>query len=444
MESGRPLPSSDPRDGRGGWRAALFIVEPGNADGLIHAANATTSSRGLPWHNYHLLATALDISVTCSARLLLHRTLPASASAGFPQAVLGGHGCRPVQFQRGRVPELLLQLVPLLYLVGLCHRGDRGHLRGRECQLDRRVWCVLGHHGGVPHCLLARQGTYRVEQPVDGSSFGRLTEKFVFSRTGATIDTQRLLETNQDGFLVKLLPIWVSSIVFAACISQITTLFTKQGSTMDRRLGGAAGLVVPPAALQCCISFTFIVLVPIYDRAIVPFVRHLTGHPGGITMLQRIGAGMVTTCINMVVAALVETKRLRVTKDAGLLDQPDVAVPMSLCWLVPQYVLICLAEVFSYIGLEEFFYNQVPDALRSVGLALCLGIFGAGSYASGMLVWAIDWATTRGGRDSWFSDNLNRAHLDYFYWILAGLGALEVVVFLYFAKQYVYRNKPDQ
>ncbi|VAH66494.1 unnamed protein product [Triticum turgidum subsp. durum] len=255
--------------------------------------------------------------------------------------------------------------------------------------------------------------------------------------------TVGLLETNQDGFLVKLLPIWLSSLVFAACISQITTLFTKQGSTMDRRLGGATGLVVPPAALRRCISFTFIAMVPVYDRAIVPFVRRLTGHPGGITMLQRIGAGMVTACITMVVAALVEAKRLRVAKDAGLLDLPDVAVPMSLCWLVPQYVLIGLAEVFSYIGLEEFFYDQVPDALRSVGLALSLSIFGMGSYASGMLVWAIDWATTRGGGESWFSDNLNRAHLDYFYWILAGLGTLEVVVFLYFAKQYAYRDKPE-
>ncbi|KAF7038833.1 hypothetical protein CFC21_048946 [Triticum aestivum] len=301
-------------------------------------------------------------------------------------------------------------------------------------------WAIMVVYLAV---FLLGKRTYQVEHPMDGSSFGRLAEKLVFSRPDATIDTQRLLETNQDGFLVKLLPIWLSSLVFAACISQITTLFTKQGSTMDRRLGGATGLVLPPAALQCCISFTFIALVPVYDRAIVPFVRHLTGHPRGITMLQRIGAGMVTSCITMAVAALVEAKRLRVAKDAGLLDRPDVAVPMSLCWLVPQYVLIGLAEVFSYIGLEEFFYDQVPDALRSVGLALCLSIFGVGSYASGMLVWAIDWATTRGGGESWFSDNLNRAHLDYFYWILAGLGTLEVVVFLYFAKQYAYRHKPE-
>uniref|UniRef100_A0ACD5V2E0 Uncharacterized protein n=1 Tax=Avena sativa TaxID=4498 RepID=A0ACD5V2E0_AVESA len=209
---------------------------------------------------------------------------------------------------------------------------------------------------------------------------------------------------------------------------------------MERRIGG---LVVPPAALQCFISITYITLVPVYDRALVPLARRLTGHPAGITMLQRVGAGMAMCSVAMAVAALVEARRLRAAEDAGLLDRADVAVPMSLWWLVPQYVLIGLAQVFSCIGLEEFFYDQVPGELRSVGLALCLSIFGVGSYASGALVAAIDWATTRGGGESWFSDDLNRAHLDYFYWLLAGLGALEVAVFLYFAKRYVYRNKSE-
>jgi peptide/histidine transporter 3/4 len=248
-------------------------------------------------------------------------------------------------------------------------------------------------------------------------------------------------EEEGKGFLSKLLPIWLSSLVFAAAMAQITTLFTKQGSTMDRRIGG---LVVPPAALQSFISITYITLVPVYDRALVPLARRLTGHPAGITTLQRVGAGMAVSCVAMAVAALVEAKRLRTAVDAGLLDRPDVAVPMSLWWLVPQYVLIGLAEVFTYIGLEEFFYDQVPDALRSVGLALCLSILGVGNYASSALVAAIDWGTTRGGGESWFCDNLNRAHLDYFYWLLAGLGALGVAVFLYFAKRYVYRNKSEQ
>ncbi|TVU36368.1 hypothetical protein EJB05_18300, partial [Eragrostis curvula] len=284
--------------------------------------------------------------------------------------------------------------------------------------------------------------TYRAEQRVDGTPFADAARAWaarVFRRRNAT-GTERLLAPQPEdgkGLVAKLLPIWLTSLVFAAAISQLNTMFTKQGSTMDRRI---SGLVVPPAALQCIVSFTFIVMVPVYDRGLVPLARRFTGHHAGITTLQRIGAGMAMSGAAMVAAALVEARRLRVARDAGLVDRPDVMVPMSLWWVIPQYVLIGLAGVLGKIGLEEFFYDEVPDTLRSVGVALSLSALGAGSYVSGLLVSAIDWGTKRSGK-SWFSDNLNQAHLDYFFWLLAALVAMEVAVFLHFANRYVYRNK---
>ncbi|CAO2195410.1 unnamed protein product [Urochloa humidicola] len=286
--------------------------------------------------------------------------------------------------------------------------------------------------------------TYRAEQPVDGSRLAETVRAWaasVFRRKDDT-STERLLnrqpEEGNRGLVAKLLPIWLGAMVYASVTSQVYTLFTKQGSTLDRRL--VTGLVVPPAALQCLISLTFIVTLPAYDRGFVPLARRVTGHHAGVTTLQRIAAGMSMSGVAMAVAALVEGWRLRVAADAGLVDRPDAAVPMSLWWVVPQYVLMGLAMVLADVGLEEFFYDQVPDAARSVGLALCLSAMGAGSYASGMLVSAVDWVTRASG-ESWISDNLNRAHLDYFYGLLAGLVALDVAVFLYFSKRFVYMSK---
>jgi peptide/histidine transporter 3/4 len=259
--------------------------------------------------------------------------------------------------------------------------------------------------------------------------------QLTFSSNASSLTTPKDQEAKR--VLLKLLPIWMTSVVYGMVIAQVSTLFTKQGSTMDRRIGG---LVVPPAALQSFTGLAIIASVPVYDRAFVPLARRVTKHPSGITMLQRIGAGMAVASVAMAVAALVEAARLRAARDAGLVDRPQVAVPMSLWWMVPQYVLIGLADVFTIIGLEEFFYSQVPEALRSVGLALCLSAMGVGSYASGMLVSAIDWVT-RGSGDTWFLDNLNRAHLDYFYWVLAGVAAVEVLVFLYLATGYAYTNR---
>lgn len=113
---------------------------------------------------------------------------------------------------------------------------------------------------------------------------------------------------------------------------------------------------------------------------------------------------------------------------------------MSVWWLVPQYALFGVSDVFTMIGLQEFFYDQVPVAYRSLGLGLYLSIFGVGGFLSGGLVSAIDKITKRGGGESWFADDINRGHFDYFYWLLAGLSAVGLVLFLCFAKAYVYKR----
>ncbi|KAF7024837.1 hypothetical protein CFC21_037118 [Triticum aestivum] len=239
----------------------------------------------------------------------------------------------------------------------------------------------------------------------------------------------------------RLLPIWASCIIYAIIFSQTSTFFTKQAATLDRRIG--PNFKVPPAALQTFISVSIVAFIPVYDRLFVPLARRYTGRPTGITMLQRVGAGLSLSLVAVVLSALVEMKRLAVARDAGLLDAPKAShLPMTLWWMVPQYVLIGVSDVFAMIGLQEFFYDQVPDAVRSLGLALFLSIFGVGHLLSSFLISVIDRATARRGA-SWFSNNLNRAHLDYFYWLLAGLCVVELVAFFFFSRAYVYKKKSD-
>ncbi|PUZ65855.1 hypothetical protein GQ55_3G259300 [Panicum hallii var. hallii] len=263
-------------------------------------------------------------------------------------------------------------------------------------------------------------------------------------RFSAGVDEEDQAVVSNAGFvkeakaILRLFPIWATCLIYAVAFAQSSTFFTKQAATLDRRIGDH--FKVPPAALQSFISITIVVFIPIYDRVIVPVSRRYSGKPSGITMLQRIGAGMFLSLLSMVIAALVETRRLRVARDTGLVDKPNVPLPMSLWWMVPQYVLFGAADVFTMVGLQEFFYDQVPDKLRSLGLALYLSIFGVGSFISSALVSVIDRATTARGQ-SWFSNNLNRGHVDYFYWLLAALSALELLAYVFFAVIYKYKNK---
>ncbi|XP_042413424.1 protein NRT1/ PTR FAMILY 5.10-like [Zingiber officinale] len=238
--------------------------------------------------------------------------------------------------------------------------------------------------------------------------------------------------------LFRLFPIWASCLIYAVVLSQASTFFTKQGSTMDRRLGSK--FQVPSASLQCFIGISAIAFIPVYDRLLVPLARRFTGEPSGITMLQRIGTGVALSVVVMLVAAFVEMKRLRTCREMGLVDLPDEVIPMSMWWLMPQNVLCGIANVFTVVGLQEFFYDQVPEAFRSLGLAFCLSIFGVGNFISGFIVSAINLITSSQG-GSWFPDNLNRAHLDYFYLLLAGLSAVELLIFLCSAQFYVYKTK---
>ncbi|WOG84554.1 hypothetical protein DCAR_0103738 [Daucus carota subsp. sativus] len=243
-------------------------------------------------------------------------------------------------------------------------------------------------------------------------------------------------EVEEAKSVLRLAPIWASCLVYGIVFAQSITLFTKQGVTMNRSIGSQ--FQIPPAALQAVIYLAVLLFIPVYDRGLVPIARVLTRKPAGITMLQRIGVGLLFSVFSMLSAALVEIKRLQTAQDYGLVDTPDASIPMSIWWLVPQYVLLGLADVFAIIGLQEFFYDQVPAELRSVGLSLYLSIFGVGSFLSSFLISVIQNASSKNGRDGWFADNLNRAHLDYFYWLLCGLSAMALLMYLFIARSYVY------
>ncbi|KAG8378484.1 hypothetical protein BUALT_Bualt08G0141900 [Buddleja alternifolia] len=246
-------------------------------------------------------------------------------------------------------------------------------------------------------------------------------------------------DINDAKAIIGLVPIWSTCLGYAIVSSQASTLFTKQGATMDRYI--TPTFQIPAASLQSLSSVSIVCFIPIYDRILVPISRAITKKSSGISMLQRIGFGIFLSFISMVIAALVEIKRLTTATKYGLVDKPEAMIPMSVWWLAPQYLLFGIADVFTMVGLQEFFYDQVPNELKSIGLGLYLSIFGTGSFLSSFLISVIEKGTSGHGRDSWFSNNLNRAHLDYFYWLLAGLTGVSMATYVYSAKSYIYNKK---
>lgn len=196
---------------------------------------------------------------------------------------------------------------------------------------------------------------------------------------------------------------------------------------------------IPAASFQVITGLTILTCVPIYDRLIVPMARNITGLPSGITMLQRMGMGMLISILTMVVAALVEAKRVDTARSHDLLDSPKSMVPMRAWWLVPQYILVGISDVLMIVGLQELFYSQMPEPIRSVGAAASLSVVGVGSFMSSALISAVQDVSSRCG-NKWLGDNINRAHLDYFYWVLAGLSGLNLCIYVWVARGFVYKG----
>ncbi|MFS7910638.1 putative proton-dependent oligopeptide transporter family, MFS transporter superfamily [Helianthus anomalus] len=246
-------------------------------------------------------------------------------------------------------------------------------------------------------------------------------------------------EVEEAKAILRLIPIWISCLGYGIVFAQTSTFFTKQGATMDRSIGST--FEIPPATLQCFIGLSVIILIPIYDTILVPLTRAITNKPSGITMLQRIGTGIFISTISMGVAAIVETKRLKVAREYELLDDPNAMIPMKIWWLLPQYLLTGAGDVFTMVGMQEFFYDQMPSDMRSIGLALYLSVMGIGSFLSSFIISIVDKTTGGNGQGGWISDNMNRGHVDYFYYLLAGISAVAFVMFIYASKSYVYNGE---
>jgi peptide/histidine transporter 3/4 len=203
----------------------------------------------------------------------------------------------------------------------------------------------------------------------------------------------------------------------------MTTYFLSQAKLMNRKLGNH--FEIPPGSVAVFASINGVMLVPFYEKIIIPFLRKFTGHHRGITSLQRMGVGLFISIIAMALAALVEKTRRE--------HYPDTN-SMSVFWLFPQFFLIGAAEVFTYVGQLEFFYDEATDGTKSISSAVFLSEVGIGSWLSTALV-KIVIAATRGQHKGWLrSDNLNYSKLDWFYWILTCLNAINFLVYLLVAK----------
>ncbi|KAJ0102631.1 hypothetical protein Patl1_06469 [Pistacia atlantica] len=246
----------------------------------------------------------------------------------------------------------------------------------------------------------------------------------------------RVTKVEELKLVLNMVPIWLTSLPFGICVAQAPTLFVKQAAAMNREISN--DINIPPATTYSFGAIAMIISITIYEKVLVPYIRRVTGDERGIKILQRIGIGMVLAVLGMIVAAIVERKRLGIANEE-IIQGGNHEVPMSVFWLAPQYGILGIGDGFALVGLQEYFYDQVPDSMRSLGIAFYLSVIGLGSFLSSFLIILVDHITGNGAK-SWIGKDINTSRVDNFYWLLAALNGLNLCVYVYLAKKYTYKN----
>ncbi|KAG8369007.1 hypothetical protein BUALT_Bualt15G0105400 [Buddleja alternifolia] len=236
--------------------------------------------------------------------------------------------------------------------------------------------------------------------------------------------------------LTRMLPIIGSTIIMNTCMAQLQTFSVTQGYIMDPSLGS---FNVPAASIPAIPLLFMVILIPIYDRFFVPFVRKFTKHPTGITQLQRVGVGLVLSALSMSIAAIVEVKRRNQSLKNPL-------KPISLFWLSYQYGIFGIADMFTLVGLLEFFYKEAPAGMKSLSTSFTWISLSFGYFLSSVLVAAINSVTKSiaPSKKGWLhGQDLDKNNLNLFYWFLAILSGLNFFNYLYWAMWYKYKKDGD-
>lgn len=145
---------------------------------------------------------------------------------------------------------------------------------------------------------------------------------------------------------------------------------------MDRSMG--EHFTIPSASMGAFSVLSVMLITPLYDLVFVPLARKLTGHERGITPLQRMSIGFVLGILGTITAAVVENRRVAKVREMHYGSIPVLAftaglvppLPMRVYWLIPQLVLITQIEFFSNVAALELFYNDAPNTMKSLAIAL--------------------------------------------------------------------------
>lgn len=203
--------------------------------------------------------------------------------------------------------------------------------------------------------------------------------------------------------VLNVLQLFLALPLFWALYTQLNSRWVFQATKMKGDLGW---YTIKPDQLVVSTTMFIILLIPIFENVVYPILAKV----GIKTSLQKMICGFVCSAIAFVIAAIVEWT----IKDNYI----------HMLWLIPQFFIMAMAEVFLWVANLSFVYTQAPESMKSVMTAFVYLTIAGGSS----IVIVVS------------GSNFIKSQF-YEFLFYAGLMAVNTLIFTIMANRYKFVNK---
>ncbi|CAK9135743.1 unnamed protein product [Ilex paraguariensis] len=244
----------------------------------------------------------------------------------------------------------------------------------------------------------------------------------------------RITEVEETKIFFRMIPMLMPFVICGIVSSVRTSFFLEQAMSITHRFRFLTfSFLIFFYASSMYISASIYALIAIIRRIFgMVKQKHIP--------IIGIGFGIMISIFCCIVVALVEQTRLTVAKGHGLINVPQSTIPMSIFWLIPQFVLLGAPQGILLSNMTHFLVNHVPNSMQSYLSKLTEAFLGVGFIASVLTVNVVGKISDERGGESWFRETLNKSQLDKYYYTLPTMSCANLFFYPLVASWFNYKE----
>uniref|UniRef100_H2Y7Q4 Major facilitator superfamily (MFS) profile domain-containing protein n=1 Tax=Ciona savignyi TaxID=51511 RepID=H2Y7Q4_CIOSA len=152
-------------------------------------------------------------------------------------------------------------------------------------------------------------------------------------------------------YVLRVLVLYIPLPFFWALFDQQGSRWTLQAIQTNGYLGS---LLIKPDQVEVLNPLLIVTLIPLFEATLYPFLRYFNIP---FPPLRRMTVGLILAGCSFIAAAILQIE----------IDNLDLNPnTVNVAWMIPQFLIITVGEVFLSVTGLEFSYTQAPPSMKSV------------------------------------------------------------------------------